>query len=94
MIIVPPSLWIGLLSLVRPFVRLDGSTGVSKRQKLVDAFNEPGPQSFAFLLSRYVLSPSLSLPPSLSLSLSLSHTHAHTHTHAQLYSSGSASQWP
>ncbi|CAN0476180.1 unnamed protein product, partial [Ectocarpus sp. 8 AP-2014] len=35
----------------RPFVRLDGSTGVSKRQKMVNAFNEPGPQSFAFLLS-------------------------------------------
>lgn len=34
-------------------MRLDGSTGVSKRQKLVDAFNQPGPQSFAFLLSRY-----------------------------------------
>ncbi|CAN0301398.1 unnamed protein product, partial [Discosporangium mesarthrocarpum] len=39
------------LTLGRPFVRLDGSTGVSKRQKLVDAFNTPGPGSFAFLLS-------------------------------------------
>lgn len=39
----------------RPFVRLDGSTGVSKRQKMVDAFNLPGPQSFAFLLSRWTI---------------------------------------
>ncbi|CAM9433706.1 unnamed protein product, partial [Phaeothamnion confervicola] len=34
-----------------PYVRLDGSTGVSKRQKLVDMFNDPLSKSFVFLLS-------------------------------------------
>jgi hypothetical protein len=34
-----------------PAVRLDGSTTVSKRQKLVDVFNDPASSSFAFLLS-------------------------------------------
>jgi DNA repair and recombination RAD54-like protein len=34
-----------------PFVRLDGSTGTGKRQKLVDEFNDPMKHQFAFLLS-------------------------------------------
>ncbi|CAM9643718.1 unnamed protein product, partial [Chrysoparadoxa australica] len=34
-----------------PFARLDGSTGSNKRMKLVDNFNDPLSQSFAFLLS-------------------------------------------
>lgn len=34
-----------------PVTRLDGSTTVTKRQKLVDAFNDPFSDSFAFLLS-------------------------------------------
>ncbi|KAK9804116.1 hypothetical protein WJX73_000321 [Symbiochloris irregularis] len=34
-----------------PFVRLDGSTSISKRQKLVVAFNDPRQQQFVFLLS-------------------------------------------
>ncbi len=33
------------------FVRLDGSTGISKRKKLVDDFNDPQKNVFAFLLS-------------------------------------------
>ena len=34
-----------------PAVRLDGSTNVAKRQKMVDVFNDPTSVSFAFLLS-------------------------------------------
>ncbi|EKX48582.1 hypothetical protein GUITHDRAFT_68686, partial [Guillardia theta CCMP2712] len=34
-----------------PFVRLDGTTSVKKRQKLVDVFNDPTQHQFAFLLS-------------------------------------------
>lgn len=34
-----------------PFIRLDGSTGISKRQKLVVAFNDPKQRQFVFLLS-------------------------------------------
>lgn len=34
-----------------PFVRLDGTTAVKKRQKIVDAFNDPSSHQFAFLLS-------------------------------------------
>ncbi|CAI5709337.1 unnamed protein product [Hyaloperonospora brassicae] len=34
-----------------PFVRLDGSTSAKKRKKLVDTFNDPSTNSFAFLLS-------------------------------------------
>lgn len=34
-----------------PFVRLDGTTSVKKRKKLVDTFNDPTTNSFAFLLS-------------------------------------------
>ena len=34
-----------------PFVRLDGSTSISKRQKLVVAFNDQRQQQFVFLLS-------------------------------------------
>ncbi|KDO30107.1 hypothetical protein SPRG_05299 [Saprolegnia parasitica CBS 223.65] len=34
-----------------PAVRLDGSTSASKRKKLVDVFNDPKTNSFAFLLS-------------------------------------------
>lgn len=34
-----------------PFCRLDGSTPVEERQRLVDGFNAPGSPLFAFLLS-------------------------------------------
>lgn len=34
-----------------PFVRLDGSTSIGKRQKLVKQFNDPTSNSFVFLLS-------------------------------------------
>jgi len=34
-----------------PFLRLDGSTGIGKRQKLVQQFNDPAQRQFAFLLS-------------------------------------------
>lgn len=34
-----------------PFVRLDGTTSAKKRKKLVDTFNDPKTNSFAFLLS-------------------------------------------
>ena len=34
-----------------PYVRLDGSTSISKRQKLVKTFNDPTTDSFVFLLS-------------------------------------------
>ena len=34
-----------------PFVRLDGSTGIGKRTKLVKAFCDPAQKQFAFLLS-------------------------------------------
>ena len=34
-----------------PFIRLDGSTGISKRQKLVVAFNDAKQRQFVFLLS-------------------------------------------
>ncbi|CAI9104342.1 OLC1v1002990C1 [Oldenlandia corymbosa var. corymbosa] len=34
-----------------PFVRLDGTTTISKRQKLVNRFNDPSKDEFAFLLS-------------------------------------------
>ncbi|GAB2217617.1 hypothetical protein Drorol1_Dr00000817 [Drosera rotundifolia] len=34
-----------------PFLRLDGSTSISKRQKLVNSFNDPSKDEFAFLLS-------------------------------------------
>uniref|UniRef100_M4BTC1 Uncharacterized protein n=1 Tax=Hyaloperonospora arabidopsidis (strain Emoy2) TaxID=559515 RepID=M4BTC1_HYAAE len=34
-----------------PFVRLDGSTSAKKRKNLVDTFNDPSTNSFAFLLS-------------------------------------------
>ena len=34
-----------------PFVRLDGSTAGEERQKLCDAFNAPGSELFAFLLT-------------------------------------------
>lgn len=34
-----------------PFVRLDGTTSAKKRKNLVDVFNDPGTNSFAFLLS-------------------------------------------
>lgn len=34
-----------------PCVRLDGSTSLNKRQKLVVAFNDPAQQQFVFLLS-------------------------------------------
>ncbi|KAG6408916.1 hypothetical protein SASPL_131942 [Salvia splendens] len=34
-----------------PFLRLDGSTSISKRQKLVNHFNDPSKDEFAFLLS-------------------------------------------
>ncbi|KAK1263585.1 DNA repair and recombination protein RAD54 [Acorus gramineus] len=34
-----------------PYLRLDGSTSISKRQKLVDRFNDPSKDEFAFLLS-------------------------------------------
>ncbi|ETI47839.1 hypothetical protein F443_07983 [Phytophthora nicotianae P1569] len=34
-----------------PFVRLDGTTSAKKRKKLVDTFNDPTTNSFAFLLS-------------------------------------------
>jgi len=34
-----------------PFCRLDGSTGISKRQKLVKRFNDPAEDCFVFLLS-------------------------------------------
>ncbi|GMH02698.1 hypothetical protein Nepgr_004537 [Nepenthes gracilis] len=34
-----------------PFLRLDGMTSVSKRQKLVNRFNDPSKDEFAFLLS-------------------------------------------
>ncbi|KAF3320678.1 putative DNA repair protein rhp54 [Carex littledalei] len=34
-----------------PFVRLDGTTSISKRQKLVNQFNDPSKDEFAFLLS-------------------------------------------
>jgi hypothetical protein len=32
-------------------VRLDGTTSISKRQKLVKEFNDPAAKQFAFLLS-------------------------------------------
>lgn len=34
-----------------PVLRLDGTTAATKRTKLVDTFNDPMSQSFAFLLS-------------------------------------------
>ncbi|XP_059308132.1 protein CHROMATIN REMODELING 25 [Lycium ferocissimum] len=34
-----------------PFLRLDGTTSISKRQKLVNSFNDPTKDEFAFLLS-------------------------------------------
>ncbi|CAH9146022.1 unnamed protein product [Cuscuta epithymum] len=34
-----------------PFVRLDGTTSITKRQKLVNEFNDPSKDGFAFLLS-------------------------------------------
>ncbi|GMF24978.1 unnamed protein product [Phytophthora fragariaefolia] len=34
-----------------PYVRLDGTTSAKKRKKLVDTFNDPTTNSFAFLLS-------------------------------------------
>ncbi|VFQ72531.1 unnamed protein product [Cuscuta campestris] len=34
-----------------PFVRLDGTTSITKRQKLVNEFNDPSKEGFAFLLS-------------------------------------------
>ncbi|CAM6109903.1 unnamed protein product [Calypogeia fissa] len=34
-----------------PYVRLDGTTSLSKRQKLVQRFNDPAQNEFAFLLS-------------------------------------------
>lgn len=34
-----------------PFLRLDGTTSISKRQKLVNHFNDPTKDEFAFLLS-------------------------------------------
>jgi DNA repair and recombination RAD54-like protein len=34
-----------------PFVRLDGSTSIKKRTKLVTAFNDPLQRQFVFLLS-------------------------------------------
>ncbi|KXZ56498.1 hypothetical protein GPECTOR_1g446 [Gonium pectorale] len=34
-----------------PFVRLDGTTTINKRQKLVKVFNDPAERQFAFLLS-------------------------------------------
>ncbi|KAL0334853.1 UNVERIFIED_CONTAM: protein CHROMATIN REMODELING 25 [Sesamum radiatum] len=34
-----------------PFLRLDGTTSISKRQKLVNRFNDPSKDEFAFLLS-------------------------------------------
>ncbi|KAL3681387.1 hypothetical protein R1sor_024343 [Riccia sorocarpa] len=34
-----------------PYVRLDGTTSISKRQKLVKKFNDPSQNEFAFLLS-------------------------------------------
>ena len=34
-----------------PVVRLDGSMGIKKRQKIVDTFNDPHSMSFVFLLS-------------------------------------------
>ncbi|KAG8368368.1 hypothetical protein BUALT_Bualt15G0038200 [Buddleja alternifolia] len=34
-----------------PFLRLDGTTSISKRQKLVNHFNDPSKDEFAFLLS-------------------------------------------
>ena len=39
-----------------PFLRLDGATSVKKRQQLVDQFNDPKSNQFAFLLSRYCVS--------------------------------------
>ena len=34
-----------------PFIRLDGGTSSSKRQRLVDKFNDPNNDEFVFLLS-------------------------------------------
>ncbi|RDY04883.1 Protein CHROMATIN REMODELING 25, partial [Mucuna pruriens] len=34
-----------------PYLRLDGSTSISKRQKLVNCFNDPSKDEFVFLLS-------------------------------------------
>ncbi|VFQ72112.1 unnamed protein product [Cuscuta campestris] len=34
-----------------PFVRLDGTTSITKRQKLVNEFNDPSKEGFAFLLN-------------------------------------------
>ena len=41
----------GLCILQYPFLRLDGSTSISKRQKLVKKFNDPLDNQFVFLLS-------------------------------------------
>ena len=40
-----------VLILQYPFVRLDGSTSINKRQKLVKKFNDPQDNQFVFLLS-------------------------------------------
>lgn len=37
-----------------PFVRLDGSTSIGKREKLVKTFNNPLEKQFVFLLSSKV----------------------------------------
>ena len=38
-----------------PFVRLDGSTSIGKREKLVKVFNNPLEKQFVFLLSSKVI---------------------------------------
>jgi hypothetical protein len=49
-----------------PVLRLDGTVSGVKRTKLVDTFNDPASNSFAFLLSSKVSqSPSPSLPRSI-----------------------------